>query len=198
MGGQQGLEPHSGVRCNAMWMRSLAAALLLGLLFAGVAQAKLNPVFSERNAEPGDTLELDLGDASEQFLGPLRIFLVSLEGDDRPQVKIGETGTPGQFGRAGEFDSPRVLTFKVPDLPEGEYTVSIWSKESLTGTWANALEGVQPLLTIGAAGGRTASDEQTVPPLWAIALAVGGVVAVLVAFGWRRTTRRAATGASPS
>lgn len=179
-------------------MRSLAAALVLSLLFAGVAQAKLNPVFSERNAEPGDTLELDLGDASEQFLGPLRIFLVSLEGDDRPQVKIGETGTPGQFGTAGDSGTPRVLTFKVPELPEGEYTVAIWFKESLTGTWASALEGVQPLLTIGAADGRTTSDEQTVPPVWALALAVGGLVAVFIVFGWRRITRRPATDASAS
>jgi len=169
-------------------MRSLAAALLLGLLFAGVAQAKLNPAFSERNAEPGDTLQLDLGDGSEQFLGPLRIFLVSLEGDDRPQVKIGEVGAPGKFGTAGGFGTPRMLAFKVPDLPEGEYTVAIWFKESLTGTWANALEGIHPLLTIGAADERAASparsDEQTGPPLWAVALAVGGLVAVIVAFGF--------------
>src|SRR5688572_28526655 len=107
-------------------MRSLVAALLLGLLFAGVAQAKLNPVFSEQHAEPGETLELDLGDGAEQFLGPLRIFLVSLEGDDRRQVKIGELGTPGAFG------SSRVLMFQVPDLPEGEYTVAVWFQESLT------------------------------------------------------------------
>jgi len=175
-------------------MRFLAAALLLGLLFAGVAQAKLNPVFSEQHAEPGDTLELDLGDGREQFLGPLRIFLVALEGDDRPQVKIGELGRPGVFG------TPRVLTFKVPELPEGEYTVAIWFQESLTGTWANALEGIQTLLTVGGANDEPAafsarSDEQSGPPLWPVSLALGGLVALIVAFAWRRT-RRAPVGAS--
>ena len=176
-------------------MRSLATAGVLCLLFAGVAQAKLNPVFSDQTAEPGDTLELDLGDAAEQFLGPLRIFLVSLEGDDRNQVKIGELGTLGEFGRS------QVLTFKVPDLPEGEYTVAIWFKESLTGTWANALEGIHPLLTIGGADEQPAASsprsyEQTGTPLWPVSLALGGLAAVIVAFGWRRTTRRPTAGTS--
>ena len=211
MGGRQGLEPRSGMRCNAEWMRAFAAALLLGLLFAGAAQAKLNPAFSERVAEPGDTVVLDVGEGSEQFLGPLRIYLVPLEAaaplprssesavtreSDPRLVKIGELGTPGEFG------TPPLLTFKVPDLPDGEYTIAIWFKGYETGTWANALEGIHPLLTIGAADASAASparaDERTGPPLWAVALAVSGLVAFLVAFGWRRTTRRAATGASPS
>ncbi len=176
-------------------MRSLATAAVLCLLFAGVAQAKLDPAFSEQNAEPGDTLELDLGDGAEQFLGPLRIFLVSLEGDDRTQIKIGELGTLGEFGRS------QVLTFKVPDLPEGEYTIAVWFKESLTGTWANALEGIHPLLTIGGANDVPAAsparaNEQTRSPLWPVSLALGGLAAAIVAFGWRRTTRRPAAGTS--
>ena len=169
-------------------MRSFATAVVLCLLVSGAAQAKLNPAFSKQNAEPGDTLELDLGDGSEQFLGPLRIFLVSLEGDDRPQFKIGELGTLGELGRS------HVLRFKVPDLPEGEYTVAIWFKGSLTGRWANALEGINPLLTIGAvdklAASPAPSDEQTAPPLWPVSVAVCALVAAIVAFGWRRATRR--------
>ena len=73
-------------------MRSLLIGLMVALLFAAVAEAKLNPAFSVRVAVPGDTVELDVGPGTEQFLGELRIFLVSLEGDDRPQVKIGELG----------------------------------------------------------------------------------------------------------
>ena len=186
-------------------MRCLAVALVFGLLFAGVAQAKLNPAFSERIAEPGQTVVLDVGEGSEQFLGPLRIYLVPLEVADRLRgeadprlVKIGELGTPGEFG------TPRVLTFKVPDLPDGEYTIAIWFKGYATGTWANALEGIHPLLTIGGAEEPAASparpDEQTGRPLlWTVALAFGGLVAaVIIVLGWRRTTRRPATGASAS
>jgi hypothetical protein len=171
--------------------RSLVVALVLGLLAASVAEAKLNPTFSERIAEPGDTVELDVGEGSEQFLGPLRIFLVSLEGD-RSQVKIGELGTPGKF------DAPRILRFEVPDVPAGDYTIAIWFKGYETGAWANALEGINPLLTIGTADERRTSparsDRQPVSPLWILAFTVGGLGAGLGAWGWRRAARRAATG----
>lgn len=175
-------------------MRSLLAALLLGLLFASVAQAKLNPSFSERIAEPGDTLELDVGEGRKQFLGRLRIFLVSLEGDDRPQVKIGELGTPGVFGAS------RILRFEVPDVSAGEYTVAIWVKGYRTGTWTNALEGINPLLTVGAAAERAAlpmhAEGSGRSLLWTLAITVGGLVAGLLAWVWRRAGRRAATGGS--
>jgi hypothetical protein len=174
-------------------MRSLVVALVVGLLFSGVAEAKLNPTFSERIAQPGDKIELDVGEGSEQFLGPLRIFIVSLEGDDRAQIKIGELGIPGKF------DAPRILRFEVPDVPAGEYTVAIWFKGYETGTWANALEGINRLLTIGAADEGRASpapaDGRTGSPLWALALTVGGLGAGLVAWGWRR---RAAMGVPAS
>jgi hypothetical protein len=180
-------------------IRSLVAALLLGLLLAAVAQAKLSPTFSERIAEPGDTIELDVGEGSEQFLGPLRIFLVSLEGAERAQTKIGELGTPGKF------DAPRRLRFEVPDVPAGDYTVAIWFKGYGTGTWANALEGINPLLTIGTAEERGASparsDGQPRSPLWALALTLAGLGAGVVAWGWRRAVRRAAAdspGRSPA
>jgi hypothetical protein len=176
--------------------RSLVVALVLGLLFAGVAKAKLDPRFSERIAQPGDKIELDVGEGSEQFLGPLRIFLVSLEGDDRAQIKIGELGTPGRF------DARRILRFEVPDVPAGEYTVAIWFKGYETGTWANALEGIHPLLTIGAADERgaspTKSDGQPRSLLGALALTVGGLGAALVGWGWRRAARRATTGVPAS
>lgn len=171
-------------------MRTLVAVGLSGLLFASVAHAKLNPSFSERAAEPGDKLELDVGEGSEQFLGPLRIFLVSLEGDDRPQVKIGELGTPGAFSAS------RILRFEVPDVPAGEYTVAIWVKGYRTGTWANALEGINPLLTVGAAGERAAlradADGSSRSLPWILAITVGGLGAGLVAWGWRRAAPSAA------
>jgi hypothetical protein len=149
-------------------IRSFVAAVMLGLLFAATAQAKLNPTFSKRIAEPGDTVELDVGEGSELFMAPLRVFLVSLEGADRLQVKLGELGTPGKF------DAPRILRFKVPDVPAGDYTVAIWFKGYETGTW-NAVDGIDSL-TIN--GGQ--SDRQTTSLLWA-AITIGGLGAGLVA-----------------
>ena len=178
-------------------LRSLVAALVVGLLFAAVADAKLNPTFSQRVAQPGDTIELDVGEGSALFVGPLRIFLVSLEGADRDQIKIGQLGTPGKF------DAPQILRFEVPDVPAGDYTVAIWFKGSETGKWTNTLEGITPLLTIGEAVERGASpapsDRQSGSPLWPLAMTVGGlgvgVVAGVVAWGWRRAARRNATAA---
>ena len=177
-------------------LRSFVVALALGLLLAAAAEAKLNPTFSQRIAQPGDEIELDVGEGSALFVGPLRIFLVSLEGSDRDQIKIGELGTPGKF------DAPQILRFEVPDVPAGEYTVAIWFKGSETGTWANTLEGITPLLTIGAADEREASlarsDRQSRTPLWALAMTVGGVGVGVVAWGWRRVARRNATGVPAS
>ena len=176
---------------------------MLSLILASAAQAKLNPAFGERAAEAGDLMEIDVGEGSEQFLGPLRIYLVPLEAADQLQgeadarlVKIGELGTPGEFG------TPRVLTFEVPDLPAGEYTAAIWFKGYETGTWANALEGIHPLLTIGAANegavSPAGSDELSWPLFWAAALVVCVLVAGFVGFGWRRASRRPPSGASAS
>ncbi len=150
-------------------MRSLVLALVLGLLFVTAAEAKLDPTFSQRIAKPGDRLTLDVGEGGAQFMGPLRIFLVSLDDGDRSQIKLGELGTPGRF------DVPRILRFEVPDVPAGDYTVAIWFRGSETGRWTNALEGIDPLLTIRA-GERGASPA----PLWAIAITAGGLGAGLL------------------
>lgn len=182
-------------------MRWLIAVTLLSLMLASTAQAKLNPTFSERAAEAGELVAINVGKGSEQFLGPLRIYLVPLEAADELQgeadprlVKIGELGTRGEFG------TRQVLTFEVPDLPAGEYTAAIWFKGYATGTWANALEGIHPLLTIGAADEGAASaagsGEASWPLFWAVALGVGLLVAGFVGLGWRRVSRRPPSGAS--
>lgn len=150
-------------------------------------EIRASPPLSRGSASgsPSRATQLSLTSVREanQFLGPLRIFLVSLEGDDRAQVKLGKLGTPGKFG------TPRILRFDVPDVPAGEYTVAIWFKGYATGTWANALEGINPLLTIRAADKGAAcsaqSDGQTIT--------IGGLGVGLIAWGWRRAARRAAS-----
>ncbi len=130
-------------------MRVLVAIVLLALACASVAQAKLSPNFSQRVVEPNDTVELDLGEGTAMFPGPLRIYLVPLHVADSTQgeahrrpVKIGELGKPGDFG------TPRTLRFVVPNVPSGHYAAAVWFKGYATGTWANALEGIPSILTI--------------------------------------------------
>jgi hypothetical protein len=181
-------------------MRRLLGLLLVGLVFVPQAQAKLNPAFSERVAEPGDVIELHLGEESEQFLGPLRIYLVplgaadDLRGEDDPRlIRIGELGKPEAFG------TPSTLRFQVPDVAAGEYTAAIWFKGYATGTWGNALEGIHPLLTIHsgeASAVATTPEHGSGPPLWAVAVAAGALVASVGAWLWRRAPRRPATRAS--
>ena len=177
-------------------MRTFLIAVVVAVAFAPAAEAKLRPSFSERVATPGDTVALDLGEGSEQFLGPLRIYLVRLEAAqdvdeeaDRRLIKIGELGTPGEFG------TPRTLRFEAPTVRPGEYTAAIWFKGYSTGTWANALEGIHPLLTIdsvrGAAASPATSDRHGWPPAGTFALAAGTLLAALGAWGWvRRSSRR--------
>jgi hypothetical protein len=179
-------------------MRRLLTVLLVGLVVVPAAQAKLNPAFSERVTEAG--AEIDLGEGSEQFLGPLRIYLVplgvadQLQGEDDPRlIKIGELGTPGEFG------TPSILRFEVPDVPAGEYTAAIWFKGYATGTWANALVGIHPLVSIrsGEASAAAATSEGGGGlPLWAVGLAAGALLAAVGGWLWRRSIRRPAIGAS--
>ncbi len=175
-------------------MRRLIGCLLLSLILAPTAHAKLSPTFSERVAEPGETVELDLGKGVEQFVGPVRIYLAPLEAVDPSRrspafsnrvtsetdarlVKIGELGRL--------FGPTRSLRFEVPDVPAGEYTAAIWY-----GRYApNALVGVHPLLTIGAAAERTAvprrANSGLSVPAGVLALAIG-LGAGLFFLGWRR------------
>src|SRR3989337_2623002 len=98
------LERRDGRRCSHLRMRCLIAVALLTSMVASAAQAKLNPTFSERVAETGDLVAIDVGEGSQHFLGPLRIYLVplhaadQLKGEADPRLlKIGELGTAGEF-----------------------------------------------------------------------------------------------------
>jgi hypothetical protein len=76
--------------------------VVVALLLAPVAHAKLAPTFSERSVRPGELARLDLGAGAEQFLAPLKLYLVPLAVADEattqsdPRLaKIGELGNPG-------------------------------------------------------------------------------------------------------
>jgi hypothetical protein len=181
-----------------MWTRAWLGLLFAALFLAPVAQAKLVPTFSERSARPGEVARLDVGEGAEQFLAPLKVYLVPLGVADSARAqsdprltKIGELGSPGQF------DVPRTFEFVVPELEGGEYTAAIWFKGTETGRWANALVGIHPRLTIrqtadmgrvqrtGVGGSARLDDEGT--SYWsALAFGSAALVAGLVLWRWRR------------
>jgi hypothetical protein len=61
-----------------MRKRALLGPVVVALLLAPAAQAKLVPTFSERSVRPGELARLDLGEGAEHFPGPLKVYLVPL------------------------------------------------------------------------------------------------------------------------
>jgi hypothetical protein len=183
------------------WLCPMIAALFL----APVAEAKLAPTFSERNVRPGELARLELGEGAEQFLAPLKVYLVPLavaeeattQSDPR-LTRIGELGSPGRF------DVPRTLRFVVPELEPGDYTAAVWFKGTETGRWSNAHAGIGPRLTIRRAadtgpvqrtgvGAPARSDGEGISS-WL--LPAGGSAAIVVGFvlwRWRRGADRRAS-----
>jgi hypothetical protein len=80
---------------------------------APVAQAKLAPEFSERSVKPGEVARLDLGEGAEQFLAPLKVYLVPLGIADRaraqsdPRLTIGQAADTAQIQATGAGGSVR-------------------------------------------------------------------------------------------
>ena len=55
----------------------------------------------------------------------------------------------GRLGRKGEPIAVHHLSFRVPRLPGGEYTLAVWFKGSETGRWGNLAEGLWRDATFG-------------------------------------------------
>jgi hypothetical protein len=179
--------------------RAWLGTVIVALLLAPVAQAKLAATFSERSVSPGQLARLDLGEGAKQFLAPLKVYLVPLAVADEatthsdPRLtKIGELGSPGRF------DVPSTFRFVVPELEPGEYTAAVWFKGTETGRWANALAGMGPQLTIrGAAdvdqvrrpgvAARARADGDGMSSLWLPAGGSAVIVAGFVLWRWPRS-----------
>ncbi|MEX0674930.1 MAG: hypothetical protein WD067_09150 [Gaiellaceae bacterium] len=86
----------------------------------------------------------------------------------------------------------------MPNVPARDYTAAIWFKGYATGTWANALEGIHPILTVRSgdqsAAAASSGGEGGLPP-WALALAAGALLTAVGGWAWRRLGRRPIIGA---
>lgn len=168
----------------------VALTLLLALTIGEAAHAALTARLSKDTARPGQSVRLILGEAAYLFRAPLNLYLVPrtaapevADQSDTRLVKLASFGTPGKF------DVPRLFDFAVPQVPPGEYVVALWFRGTMTGEWANVLEGVEPTLTITASSATRgwAADFA----VWFAAL--GGAVMILLAsslLGWRLRRRR--------
>lgn len=156
-----------------------------------VASAALTARLSKQSAQPGETVQLILGPAAEDFLAPLNMYLVPLEvasqiadQSDSRLIEIASLGTPGSF------DVPRVFVFTVPDVPPGEYAVALWFRGTATREWANALEGIEPTLSVTRSS-TTRDGWGAGLGIWFVALgAAGGLLVAGFLLGRRLLRRR--------
>jgi hypothetical protein len=121
-------------------MRQRAAVVvvvLVSLMLAPSAVAKLVPHFDPRVAGPGERVRVTLGSGVELFRAPLRVYLVPIGRESARDWHI-KTVRAGPYG----FISPRQrFRFRVPAVPPGRYTLAILVRTN-GGRWHNVEKGL--------------------------------------------------------
>ena len=130
------------------WFALLLAASALAAVPA--ADAKLIPKLSTRVAAPGERVVVNFGAGAMLYLGPFEVDLV------RPAVEPRVTRRTdvrlhrvGRLGKRGVGIPTTRLSFRVPRLPVGEYTLAVWFPGSETGRWHNLASGLWRDATFG-------------------------------------------------
>jgi hypothetical protein len=122
---------------------ALLAVLVAGLFASATTEAKLIPKLDKRAAAPGETVGVDFGRGVEHYLAPLEVYLVrtgaepKVTGRDDPRLSL-----VGWLGTRGWTISKSRLTFRVPSLPSGRYTLAVFFRGTATGRWHNLTEGL--------------------------------------------------------
>jgi hypothetical protein len=133
-------------------LTAFALGLVVCVLVAvAAADAKIVPKFSERVAAPGQNVVVYFGEGVSAYLAPLEVYLVPTAIE--PRV-IRRTDTRlrfvGRLGQRGETITARRLSFRVPRVGAGEYTLAVLFRGSQTGRWANLASGLWRDGTVGA------------------------------------------------
>ena len=125
--------------------RRLILVALVGASLVGApsVEAKLIPTLDKRLAAPGDKVVVEFGAGIEHYLAPLEVYLVSsraeptLTGRRDSRLRL-----VGRLGVRGRTILSHRLTFRVPPLPAGRYTLAVYFRGTATGRWHNLLEGL--------------------------------------------------------
>jgi hypothetical protein len=119
----------------------LALLVVVALVLAPAAAAKLVPRFDRSMAAVGDRVAVELGH-TDSYAPPLEVYLVRTR--DEPLVRSRSDRRlvlVGRLRRGPGGNMPSRVSFVVT-VPPGQYTVSVWFRGYATGRWANATEGL--------------------------------------------------------
>ena len=84
------------------------------------------------------------------YLGPFEVDLVRTAVEPRVTRRTDVRLHPvGRIGKTGVSIATTRLSFRVPRLPVGEYTLAVWFKGSETGRWHNLASGLWRDATFG-------------------------------------------------
>src|SRR6266542_4590742 len=108
-----------------MRLRLLAGIAVVALVAVPAANAKAVPRLSKTVASPGDVIGVEFGRGATDYLAPLEVYLVrtvvepTISGrHDRRLCLV------GKLGKAGEPIEKTRLTFRVPRIAAGTYTLA--------------------------------------------------------------------------
>jgi hypothetical protein len=189
--------------------RRLAGALValssVGAINVGLATpvaAAIEGAISPSEGRPGDRVTLQTGDAATPNSGPVgqtkTVFLISASDLDRQIAKFGHQvcGTSGQHD-LGFFTwkgSVGTLTFRIPDVPSGQYFFQVQVRNVSPDCWSigKTADGPLILMVIGSAATTPGSSSPNGPapldPLLEVLLL--GALVILTAVTARITRPR--------
>ena len=132
------------------WLRVAFVFAVYALVAATSADAKIIPRLDKRVAARGQRVVVNFGEGAGAYLAPLEVYLVRTAVE--PRVTRRTDSRLRFVGRLGRNGNPIVvnrMSFRVPHLPAGEYTLAVWFKGSETGRWHNLSEGLWRDATFG-------------------------------------------------
>jgi hypothetical protein len=127
----------------AMRLRLLTGVAVVALVVIPAANAKAVPRLSKTVASPGDVIAVEFGRGATYYLAPLEVYLVrtavepTISGRHDRRLRL-----VGKLGKAGQPIEKTRLTFRVPRLAVGTYTLAVWFKGTVTGRWHNLAAGL--------------------------------------------------------
>ncbi len=129
-------------------LRLLTASCLLATISAGAASAAVAPLFDRTQARAGERVRIDVAYAPRP--NGIELFLIPLQ--RAPRYVTGNRGLPAPAPGRPPAD-PRLvplgspqrtagasarLTFRLPKLAPGRYTIVVWCKACGNDHWAMA------------------------------------------------------------
>jgi hypothetical protein len=118
------------------------AALVVALVLAPTASAKLVPRFDRDTAATGERVRVELG-YTESYLAPLEVFLVRTRDEASIRSRLDPRLTlVRRVRRDRHGNMPSSFSFVVRVTP-GRYTLAVWFRGTATHTWANATAGLR-------------------------------------------------------